>query len=507
MEKQDPTPIEAIDFTSLNKHTEKTKPAEQISVGKNSKLWLAFLLLITCAIGVFVFLPNFVPKKQVTISPPSNTPIEAEQTPEITEPIIEESTKLSAAELSKLKAETEELLLQVIKKQELLQSKGIEKWAKEEFSQASSYATTGDEYFRKQQYPDAINSYQQAIDALQLLEDNVAPTLAKHLEQGEHALLQANRETALFHFELAQAIDAENTQALNGIKRAETIEELFKLLEQGGNLEAANRLEDAKQIYQQAFDLDPLSIEAKTAIARVSKRLVEIKFTQLIASGYSSLEAKQFNDARKAFLAAQKLMPSSEKAKQGLKKVATAVRREKISTLTVEAQHFENLEEWEHAMQSYQQILSLDSASSFAQNGVEHSQKRAALLRNLDDYLKNPERLYSEDVAKEAGNLLNKVASLQTPGVKILQRATTLKELLASASQPVSIILQSDNQTDVVIFKVGKFGRFESHKVELKPGKYTIVGSRPGYRDVRKVLTITADMTNKNILVRCEEPI
>ncbi len=67
--------------------------------------------------------------------------------------------------------------------------------------------------------------------------------------------------------------------------------------------------------------------------------------------------------------------------------------------------------------------------------------------------------------------------------------------------------MHSDNQTDVAIYKVGKFGKFSSREIELKPGKYTIVGSRSGFRDVRKVITILADMADKTIQVRCEEPI
>jgi len=59
----------------------------------------------------------------------------------------------------------------------------------------------------------------------------------------------------------------------------------------------------------------------------------------------------------------------------------------------------------------------------------------------------------------------------------------------------------------VVIFKVGKFGKFQQREIELKTGKYTIVGSRPGYRDVRKNVTVTTSMSKQPIVVRCEEAI
>ena len=96
---------------------------------------------------------------------------------------------------------------------------------------------------------------------------------------------------------------------------------------------------------------------------------------------------------------------------------------------------------------------------------------------------------------------------LVSPGSKIKNRTSILEELLRLASLPVSITLLSDKKTDVVIYKVGKFGQFENKVIELKPGKYTIVGSRSGYRDVRKVIQISAEMEKTSITVRCEEPI
>lgn len=50
--------------------------------------------------------------------------------------------------------------------------------------------------------------------------------------------------------------------------------------------------------------------------------------------------------------------------------------------------------------------------------------------------------------------------------------------------------LASDNLTDVQIYRVGRLGSFESRQIELLPGKYTAVGTRAGYRDVRREFTI-----------------
>jgi hypothetical protein len=71
----------------------------------------------------------------------------------------------------------------------------------------------------------------------------------------------------------------------------------------------------------------------------------------------------------------------------------------------------------------------------------------------------------------------------------------------------VRVSFESDNLTEVVIFRVGKLGLFERRDMELLPGSYTIVGTRAGFRDVRRELTVLPGQALAPLLVRCEDPI
>ncbi len=510
MHDKDATPIEAIDFESLQ---QPAKPSKESTPLLNSKaiLWLAFIFLLFCGLIVFAFLPKYVAEKRNQDNIAKPVQIEVAPKQEIAE-IIEEPTqeplvKLSPEEISALKLEAEELLLQLIEKQKLLENKAVEKWAEQEFNIALALGSSGDEYFRKQDYQQAIASYKEAVMALSAIEEQIAPTLAGNLQKGELALTQAEKNTAIIHFELSKSIEPENQQAINGLIRAETIEELYILLEQGGTLEASNRFVDAKGTYLKAVALDPLSNEAKSALDRVNNRLTQNEFNRLINQGYAALKIQQFGDAKTAFQAANKLSPNSNESKQGLASVQQAIHKEKLSALMTEAEHFEEAEDWDNAAVSYQQILTLSPNSLPAQEGLQRNRQRADILTRLDDHIKNKLRLSSEQVAKEASLLLSEITAIDKPGKEIQQAAISLESLLQLVKQPISITLQSDNLTDIVIFKVGKFGKFEQHQLELKIGKYTIVGSRPGFRDVRKTLIVTTDMPEKTISVRCDEPI
>ncbi len=507
MHDKDATPIEAIDFESLQTPSEQSNESSR-SVNTKPILWFIFIFLLLCAILVFVFLPKYVAEKRATSTPNPSTQIESPAVEELAIEAVQEPVKeLSIEELNALKQEAEELLLKIIDRQKLLENKAVKKWAADEFKIAETSGSEGDEHFRKKEYTQSIASYEDAITILNDLEKQIIPTLAKHLEKGELALDQAEQTSAIHHFELAKAIDEGNTQAINGLKRAATIKELYALLDKGGKVESANRLSEAQNIYKQATELDPLSNEAKLALQRVTGRLTQIEFTQLINQGYTSLKLRQYSDAKASFTAAQKLLPNSEKPKQGLAKIQQAQHNEKLSALSAEAQHFEKIQDWGNAVKSYQQILNITPNHASAQQGLQRSQQRKKLLSLLNEHIDNKLRLSTKAVSDNAQQLLNEASALNNPGSKIEQAALTLKELLFLAKQPISITLQSDNQTDIVIYKVGKIGKFEHHEIELKPGKYTIVGSRSGFRDVRKVITVLTDMTNKTIDVRCDEPI
>jgi hypothetical protein len=79
--------------------------------------------------------------------------------------------------------------------------------------------------------------------------------------------------------------------------------------------------------------------------------------------------------------------------------------------------------------------------------------------------------------------------------------------LLKRARVPVAVRLESDSATDVVIYKVGKLGQFQTRDIELKPGLYTAVGVRAGYRDVRRDFRVAPEGGMQSVVIRCEDPI
>ena len=88
---------------------------------------------------------------------------------------------------------------------------------------------------------------------------------------------------------------------------------------------------------------------------------------------------------------------------------------------------------------------------------------------------------------------------------KLAGKIEALQQLVVQAGTPVPVVLHSDGQTEVAIYHVSRLGQFIDHRLELLPGSYTIVGTRAGYRDVRKVLAVEPGGSLVSLQVRCEE--
>jgi eukaryotic-like serine/threonine-protein kinase len=122
-------------------------------------------------------------------------------------------------------------------------------------------------------------------------------------------------------------------------------------------------------------------------------------------------------------------------------------------------------------------------------------------------YLTQPERLFSQPVRAAARETLARANAIANPGALLKKQIATLSDWVARADVPVMVALQSDNLTQVTIYRVGELGAFAQRSLELAPGSYTVVGTRPGYRDVRRQINVAPGASPEPIVIRCEDRI
>lgn len=239
--------------------------------------------------------------------------------------------------------------------------------------------------------------------------------------------------------------------------------------------------------------------------ARAGGRGAAENFEGLMTSGLGQLERSEWPAAEQSFSAALKLRPADSSAADGLARAKDGRQRATLVQLQQEAQALESAERWEDALAAYQRATALDPAVDFARQGAARSARMIQLYSQADGFLASPERLYTQGVRDEAQQLLAALERDASAGPRIAQARQKLGAALKRATTRITVRLASDNATEVTLFRVGALGRFQEREVALTPGTYTVVGSRPGYRDVRIEMIVAPDTPAPQIFVACKE--
>ena len=172
------------------------------------------------------------------------------------------------------------------------------------------------------------------------------------------------------------------------------------------------------------------------------------------------------------------------------------------------ALNLESQERWEDAARAWSALLRQNHSLEFAQDGLARSQARLDLDDALQGMLDRPDRIYnSQQVRDRAEAILQEARAVPDPGPVLAEQITHLSALVPAASgKPMHVVLLSDSVTQVEIPGVGAFGSFARRDIDLRPGRYTAIGSRDGYRDVRRDFVVSADRDNATVRVSCNEP-
>ena len=100
---------------------------------------------------------------------------------------------------------------------------------------------------------------------------------------------------------------------------------------------------------------------------------------------------------------------------------------------------------------------------------------RAELDRRLESHLSGAQRMINDAVLEDARSTLAGAREVASPGPRLAGQIERLDGLIARMSVPVPVVLESDQETEVAVYQVGKLGRFGRRELELRPGEYTVV--------------------------------
>ena len=287
---------------------------------------LAMALLLIIAAVVFLYLPSQVARRE----PPTGVEIQwptdeiADEQPAeavVDAPSPAADTRLAPYEQAQAtldREEAERIVAQLLRRQIALEDRAVQLWAADEFNTAVERVRSADTMFHNDDYANALNAYRTALEEIDRLTSQIDPVLNAALEAGAQALLDGDPATARQNYELAAAIDPGNRDALQGLSRSATIEQVLALMAVAETKAADGDLSGAKKTYQELLAIDSQWQPARTALGQLNREIARRSYTSLMSTGFANLADNRLNKARGAFQSALRMKPGSEDAQDGL---------------------------------------------------------------------------------------------------------------------------------------------------------------------------------------------
>lgn len=480
-------------------------------------IWVALAALVLLALAVIFVLPNVVQQYELPLTPRVAQPIvESPVTPAPAQATAPALSPFEEAQIARQRREAQDALASLLERQTDLNVTNVSAWATDDYEAAVASARRGDEFYRVANFADATLAYQESDQALANLQERRPQEFERLMALGEAALLASDASTALQSFSLAAQIDLTSAAAVDGMRRAQVLDDVERLLAEGDELQNSGRLDEGRALFEQASALDSSHPRISELMARNAQLQIDARFTQAMSEGFALLQQSQSDQAIVAFERALQIKPGNPQAQEAIDQTRTELTLQAIEAQRTRALSLESAEQWKEAITAYDAILALDSNLVFAQEGRDYSARRVQLDDLLELNLNNPLRL-SEAAAFDEANAVLKIATdlardlsqdaQMSLGPRLQSQITRTEQLLQQMQIPVQLTLVSNNATDVTIFQVGRLGSFTETTLQLKPGRYVAVGTRPGYRDVREEFVVGFGQQLNSVTISCNEQV
>ena len=389
-----------------------------------------------------------------------------------------------------------------------LEARGAGVWGGADFAAARAQGRAAAQAAAADDDPaKTIGLYESGTALFGNVEAAAPAALEAQLRAGREALDGGQPEAARQAFELAKFIAPEDGRAAEGLRRAAVLGKILPRLAEAEAAALADRPLEAMTLYEQVLREDPAHPGARAGLARARAASGSDAYARAIGDALAALREGRDKDARAALARARALRPDGPEI-AAVEARSTAVGAQRELTATRESlAALEAAERWGEALAGYEQWLARDPTLEFARSGRTRAAPRAELARRIDALLGDPARLVAPEVRREADQLLARADAVRGTAPVLRSQSTRLRDTLKVYDRPVAAVLQSDGLTQVTLQRVGTVGMFTRKELQLKPGRYVAIGSRPGYRDVRREFTLTPGGTAVVVDVRCTEAV
>lgn len=369
---------------------------------------------------------------------------------------------------------------------------------------ATTAAGNGRQFLNDGSFLAAKTTLEEGLAQLKKAENALGDYVKGNLERGQEALGKGQRDAATSAFKAALEKSPGNDVALQGLKRAETIDRVFALLLQGGELEKHAQYAQAADSYQKAFALDGFSALAQAGAARAARLEVETRFNNAFTAAQSAFARKDWDKAIAECQNALHVFPQRTEVQAMLKSARENAHNDAVRKALAKGYSYETQYLWKEARDAYNETLQLESNQADAREGYIRTGQMIRTLLQYEQLIEAAEQLASKAEFQAAIRRFNDAMAIKPAYLVNNDKVQQLHALLQAQNLPVEVTFQGDGQTWVSITNYRLLGQIQNTTVKILPGDYEVVGRRKGYKDVLMLLQVRHGSTPPLITVSCK---
>ncbi|MYD46257.1 MAG: hypothetical protein F4W92_07900 [Gammaproteobacteria bacterium] len=366
-------------------------------------------------------------------------------------------------------------------------------------------ANKADLLFSERRFDEAISEYEQALQDIKQLLDDMNTEFNHWVEQGTEALQDRDFEISLEAWSRAQAIKPLDQDVQAKLARVQLLPKVNELIRESERARIKEDWVQALEHLNEVTKLDPLTLGITDLSEQILERIKSQDLKDALTDGHEQLAGSNFDSAEQIFEEILVDYPENTAAQTGLQQVERARLAAKIEALKVEAREKEDQLDMRGALKIYDEALALDDSLQFAVEGRERVFEIISVVNDMNDTLQDPHSLSADDAYEEAKETLETAQSHRGHSGEYDKLLQSFADLVSYAGTLLPVVLISDEMTEVTLTTRQRIGSFKRHELMLRPGRYTLHGTRDGWVDIRKPFIVEQDMDPVSIF--CEEQI
>ena len=492
----DPTPIK-ITPIAPSKHSDKG-----LKTGRGKRIpWPLILIpaLLIVAYLIFETVPTFISDSVKTAS---DTVVDEQALP----PIEEEDLPFRDIELERSQEKAQVTLREFGALQDRVESEelGLALYQKQ-YDAIIEQANQADQVFAQREFENALAEYGEALVQLAAYVRANDEEFDAEYVAGVQSLNARKYNESKRHIERAAKIKPKDMAVDHALTRLTNLPRVNELIRQSQRAQLRGNFDEAQNLLKEVREIDPEINDLEDQLQQIDTEVSQNSFNSILTRALTALDRKDLSTAKSEFERALAMRPNNTTAISGLQRVEQEETLAQVNRLRTQAQELEAADNYKEALRLYSEALEINSSLQFAIDGKERAAGISSLYTTIQRVLNDPAILSSTKSFDNANQTLMLAQDYRGISPKLDQAVVGFKEILQLASEPLKVVILSDNTLEIRLSTVGDLGLFDRKEVNLRPGRYLLTGSGNGCKDVRRTIIVSKGMSP--VAIRCNEPI